>query len=162
MHSIKRTHIKSTRLAITFRELSEEFKNENKQGKLGKYIENLALTYKGISVGEIEDFFSQSNSTISSLNEQQILFDQNILQKFKDFFSNNNFENNVNNSSLISEKILYKIGRQIADWTEFSKKVYSIILLNLYVIIIKFYFFIRILILNKAVFTKKFHIKTSY
>jgi len=49
MHSIKKSHIRATRLAITIRELSNEFKNE-----LGEGIEKLALTYQGVSVGCIE------------------------------------------------------------------------------------------------------------
>ena len=55
MHAIKKIHIKATRQALTIRELSSEFKDEDKQGALGYSIERLALTYKGVSVGLIEE-----------------------------------------------------------------------------------------------------------
>ena len=48
LHSINACHIKSLRMAMTFRELSDHFLNEQSLESLVKIIENLALSYKGI------------------------------------------------------------------------------------------------------------------
>lgn len=54
-HAIKKTHITSTRIAITFRELSDEFKHK----PVALAIEKLALNYKGVPVGDVEHLFSE-------------------------------------------------------------------------------------------------------
>ena len=46
MHAIKRSHIRAQRLAITLRELTDEFKEQ----PIGSDIESLALTFKGVAV----------------------------------------------------------------------------------------------------------------
>lgn len=67
LHSIKRSHIRHTRQAITIRELSEEFKGDHDQGRLGKSIEQIACTYKGVSLGLIE-YLAISNCISLSKN----------------------------------------------------------------------------------------------
>ena len=80
MHSIKRSHIKDTRVAITLRELSEEFKNGQKGADLGQNLKEIALSFKGITIGELEDYFNNqvdNNSTQSmrkpDINSKEII-----------------------------------------------------------------------------------------
>jgi len=68
MHSIKRSHIKSTRIAITLRELSNEFKSPNQKGLLGKQIERLALSLKGISIGSLDKILENSKTQHKSFS----------------------------------------------------------------------------------------------
>lgn len=51
MHAIKRHHIKGSRIAMTFRELSGEFDDSEE----GNYLKEKAMSFNGKSVGEIED-----------------------------------------------------------------------------------------------------------
>jgi alkylated DNA repair protein alkB family protein 4 len=64
MHEIKRNHINNTRVAITLRELTEEFKCDPS----GKYLENMAFSFKGVSVGELEEFF-QKHEKLEDYND---------------------------------------------------------------------------------------------
>jgi hypothetical protein len=76
MHSIKRCHIKSIRVAITLRELSKEFEN-GLNAHLGQYLEEMALSFKGITIGELEDYFD---------NQVQDNFPEN-LEKYDNIIS---------------------------------------------------------------------------
>jgi len=49
-HAIKRENITSRRLAITLRELSSEFQEGGPNEKLGKQIQEIAMTFSGSSV----------------------------------------------------------------------------------------------------------------
>ncbi len=61
-HAIKKTHIASTRIAITLRELSGEFKHK----PVALDIEKLALNYQGVPVGDLEHLFSDHSTKLSA------------------------------------------------------------------------------------------------
>lgn len=97
LHSIKKSHVKSKRLAITIRELSDEFKGLSPNGELGRSIEKLALSYKGISVGMIEDLAISNclkGRKIDPLLPPNDIFNDNILElntaQFKVVFNTEN------------------------------------------------------------------------
>ncbi|KAK3586405.1 hypothetical protein CHS0354_013109 [Potamilus streckersoni] len=50
-HSIHRKDISGRRLAMTFRELSDEFRGQGTQSEMGQKLINIAFTFKGIAVG---------------------------------------------------------------------------------------------------------------
>lgn len=50
-HGIHRNDITQTRLAITLRELSSEFQATGPSAKLGQDLIDIALTFKGVAVG---------------------------------------------------------------------------------------------------------------
>ncbi|KAJ8312918.1 hypothetical protein KUTeg_010291 [Tegillarca granosa] len=50
-HGIHRNDITQTRLAITFRELSSEFQSQGPSAKLGQDLMDIALSFKGVAVG---------------------------------------------------------------------------------------------------------------
>jgi len=77
MHSIKRCHIKSIRVAITLRELSKEFEN-GLNAHLGQYLEEMALSFKGITIGELEDYF---NNQLHENFPENVEKDDNIISK---------------------------------------------------------------------------------
>ncbi len=83
MHSVKKSHIKDTRVAITLRELSQEFK---KKSELRDSIERLALTFMGVSVGCVESLANLTKLESSKFEpitekENKIIFDQIPLLK---------------------------------------------------------------------------------
>ncbi|CAF0954979.1 unnamed protein product [Brachionus calyciflorus] len=119
LHAIKKSHIKSTRLAITIRELTDEFKLDEKQGKL---IEKLAMTYKGITVGEIEEYFR--NNLVEFKTEEMVYF---CVERFKekmqelDYFKidfNDKYEN------FVIDSVYFNIGEILAKWILDSKKIF--------------------------------------
>ena len=85
MHSIKASHIKDIRVAITLRECSKEFKN-GQSTHLGQYLETISLSYKGLSVGEFEDFIQNNSNSfllienIFSNKEINLKVDENLLE----------------------------------------------------------------------------------
>lgn len=88
LHAIKKSHVKATRQAVTIRELSAEFKDADRQGKLGQDIERLALTYKGISVGLIEELAIGNQPALKKQSASDCLmtidelFELNVLDFF--------------------------------------------------------------------------------
>lgn len=60
MHAVKSKHIQQNRVAITLRELTEDFKT-GLSADVGKYLEQIAFSYKGISTGELEDRLKDEN-----------------------------------------------------------------------------------------------------
>lgn len=118
LHSIKKSHIKSTRLAITLRELSDEFKLES----VGSLIEKLALTFKGVSVGEIEDFFRVKNEPEFLINKPVnfINLRDEIQEKCRQF---EYFDVEHNKSvQTLTEDDIFEIGKIIAEWRIFSNE----------------------------------------
>ena len=94
LHSIKKSHVKSMRLAITLRELSNEFKMPNHDnGFIGKNIERLALSYKGISTGALEKILEKTEK----LDESQLIqpcvkLDDKLLESLKDSMNFDSYE----------------------------------------------------------------------
>ncbi|RNA10764.1 alpha-ketoglutarate-dependent dioxygenase alkB -like protein [Brachionus plicatilis] len=125
MHGIKKSHIKNCRQAITIRELTNEFKNAENQGD---FLEKLALTFKGISVGTIEDFFNDKNKT-ENWPHRLCLCDHD-LGKVDSYWEK--FANLLKNESN-NKEFYYNIGKKLAEWTnecQQSSKFLSIFLFN--------------------------------
>ena len=72
LHAIKKSHITSTRIVTTLRELSDEFKKPNFEWKLGQEIEHTAITFKGISVGDIEEMALGENVSNDEQKDSQM------------------------------------------------------------------------------------------
>lgn len=110
MHSIKRNDIKGTRVAITLREISDEFKS-GPNAHIGEYLKDLALSFKGTSLGELEDLLeiktTEILSTNTGLNENVEILRCDLAEKL----NTTDFEminlNETNNSSYLikSDKI---------------------------------------------------------
>ena len=106
LHSIKRSHVKSTRLAITLRELSPEFKMPSEQhGSIGKSIEKLALSFKGVSTGKLEKILENTRPEIAP---QNLELDEKLLNILK------------SHSHLDSYKIIEKRHRSLVLTTQTS------------------------------------------
>ena len=84
LHAIKPQHIRSLRVAITLRELTEEFKRGDEY-QLGHGLETIAMSFKGISVGEIEDF--KNANLIEEFNEGFCLDLSDSIQRFHNHLS---------------------------------------------------------------------------
>ncbi|ESO98686.1 hypothetical protein LOTGIDRAFT_142409 [Lottia gigantea] len=52
-HGIHRDDIQNRRIAMTFRELSQEFEKDGKSSEIGEKLKDIALTFNGTAVGTI-------------------------------------------------------------------------------------------------------------
>ena len=114
MHSIKRSHISSTRIAITLRELSDEFKFPNEKGLLGKQIEKLALSLKGISTGSLEKMLETPKVSSKTFNTPSPIFDLHneisiCLKKYINFDENDVIKRTRAKLSIVSNNNYVKI-----------------------------------------------------
>lgn len=115
MHGIKKGHIKNCRQAITIRELTNEFKNDATQGV---YLERLALTFNGTSIGMIEDFLKVTKKTESS-SRKLWLCEQN-LKKIDIYLDKLDSYLKVKDND---SDYFFNIGRQLAKWTSEYQEV---------------------------------------
>ena len=118
MHSISKAHIKSTRLAITLRELSGQFADD----PVGAQIERLALTFKGVSVGFIEELLTQKREIQPIASSSAGLIDQQVKEKLKSFFVCEDPHLPISSIEL-NEAVLFKVGEHIAQWPVFAAQV---------------------------------------
>ena len=127
MHSIKRSHIKSTRIAITLRELSNEFKIPNEKGLLGKQIERLALSLKGISTGSLEKILDSSKASyITSPNIANIELCNEVLMFLENYikFNPNDVVKKTKNKLIVKSNDKYvkiKKNKSVFEMEIFSK-----------------------------------------
>lgn len=132
LHSIKRSHIKSTRLAITLRELSDEFKFEEKHKIAKKIIEKISLTFRGVSVGTIEEFFKNDFILKEKFDQHEEIFYQGEID-FKNFDYLTKESQNLTGDSINfnNQELLKEIGKIIAITSNKLKEVKIKINLNL-------------------------------
>ena len=113
MHSIKKSHVYSTRIAITVRELSDEFKLPKETGVLGKQIERLALSFKGMSTGSLEKILGSSNKSSENFQKSSNFeLDDNILKSLERRIDLNSYvtlKNSPTKLVLVSKNLEFKI-----------------------------------------------------
>jgi DNA N6-methyl adenine demethylase len=114
-HSIKSFHIHNDRMAITFREMSDHLNSE-----IVDSIQKLAVQFKGVSVGQIEQGILDSTDDIIDNDDNQIdnfyLFINDKSIKIKSDLENSLNDCFINN---MNEQVVVNLGENIAKWRLF-------------------------------------------
>ena len=117
MHSIKTQHIIGIRVAITLRELTEEFQN-GPDKELGKMLESVAMSFRGLSVGEIEEF---KNEPIKDNFKNEEFYSKNVKEILDKVYLK--YLAAINEIEKCEMNFFENLGKSVALWRRASDEV---------------------------------------